>query len=47
MAKWLQGVTGSPIAPAWYVMAALIMGLTAMLFMPETAPVRTGDDADH
>jgi len=46
MAKWLQGATGSPLAPAWYVSAALVMGLTAMLFMPETAPVKIGVEAD-
>jgi len=42
MAKWLQGATGSPLAPAWYVCGALVMGLTAMLFMPETAPGKVG-----
>jgi MFS family permease len=46
MAKWLQGATGSPLAPAWYVCGALVMGLTAMLFMPETAPVKTGLDVE-
>jgi MFS family permease len=42
MIKWLSGVTHSPIAPAWYLTAALIMGATAMAFMPETAPVKIG-----
>ena len=38
MIKWLTDVTGSPLAPAWYMGAALIVGAAAMLLMRETAP---------
>lgn len=41
-ATWLIAVTGSPIAPAWYMSAALLVGLAGMLGMRETAPVKTG-----
>jgi MFS family permease len=37
---WLIAVTGSPLAPAWYMSAALLLGLAGMLPMPETAPRR-------
>jgi hypothetical protein len=37
---WLIAVTGSPLAPAWYMSAALLLGLAGMLPMPETAPSR-------
>ena len=36
---WLMHVTGSPLAPAWYMTAAMIVGLVAMLLARETAPV--------
>lgn len=39
---WLIHVTGSPIAPAWYLMASGVCGLVATALMPETAPVRIG-----
>jgi MHS family citrate/tricarballylate:H+ symporter-like MFS transporter len=37
---WLIDVTGSPMAPGWYMTAATALGLTAMLAMRETAPAR-------
>ena len=37
---WLTGVTGSPLAPAWYMAAAAIVGLVALCFARETAPDR-------
>jgi hypothetical protein len=40
MVTWLMAATGSPLAPAWYVMTALGGGLIAMALMHETAPVR-------
>ena len=40
MVTWLIDVTGSPLAPAWYLSGALLLGLGAMLAMPESAPVR-------
>ena len=36
IATWLIGVTGSPMAPAWYATAASVVTATAMLFVPET-----------
>ncbi|WP_027556666.1 MFS transporter [Bradyrhizobium sp. Cp5.3] len=37
---WLLHVTGNPLAPAWYLLLAAIVGLVAMGLMPETAPVK-------
>lgn len=37
---WLTSVTQSPLAPAWYMMAGVSIGLLAVLAMPETAPAR-------
>jgi MHS family citrate/tricarballylate:H+ symporter-like MFS transporter len=39
---WLTQRTGNPLAPAWYWMGALVLGLTAASLMPETAPERSG-----
>jgi len=39
MIKWLTDVSGSPLAPAWYMGGALVVGATAMVLMRETAPV--------
>jgi MHS family citrate/tricarballylate:H+ symporter-like MFS transporter len=39
---WLIHVTGSPLAPAWYMSAALVVGLAAMALIRETAPVKIG-----
>jgi len=38
---WLIKATGSPLAPAWYMMAAACVGIVAMSLMKETAPGRT------
>jgi MFS family permease len=38
--KWLLEWTHSPLAPAWYWSGALCIGLLAMLFLPESAPVK-------
>ena len=38
---WLLHVTGDPLAPAWYLLLAGIVGLVAMSLMPETAPAKT------
>ena len=35
---WLMKATGSPMAPAWYMMAAAGIGIAAMVFMKETTP---------
>ena len=37
---WLIGATGSSLAPAYYLSAAAVLGLTAMTQMRETAPHR-------
>ena len=37
---WLTGVTGSPLAPAWYMAAAAVVGFAALCFARETAPLR-------
>ncbi len=37
---WAVAVTGSPLAPAWYMSGGVLVGLAAMLLLPETAPVR-------
>jgi MHS family citrate/tricarballylate:H+ symporter-like MFS transporter len=39
---WLTKVTGSPLAPAGYMCAALALGVCCMLAMRETAPIKTG-----
>jgi hypothetical protein len=35
---WLTDVTGNPLAPAWYMVVAVGIGLAAMCAMPESAP---------
>ena len=37
---WLIDVTGSPLAPAWYMTAAVVLGLMGMIAMPESSPKR-------
>ncbi len=37
---WLIQATGSPMAPAWYMMAAAGVGIVAMALMRETTPSR-------
>jgi MHS family citrate/tricarballylate:H+ symporter-like MFS transporter len=43
--SWLIQRTGNPLAPAWYWIGALLLGLTAASLMPETAPERAGAGA--
>lgn len=38
--KSLIVATGNPLAPGWYLTGALLIGLLAMIAMPETAPVK-------
>jgi hypothetical protein len=40
MVTWLIHVTGSAMAPAWYVIGATDVGHVALMLMPESAPVR-------
>lgn len=37
---WLIKATGSPMAPAWYMIAAACVGIAAMALMKETLPAR-------
>jgi MFS family permease len=37
---WLTAVSGSPIAPSWYMCASLVIGVSAMLAIRETAPIK-------
>ncbi|SFC85657.1 MFS transporter [Collimonas sp. OK412] len=37
---WLMGVTGNPMAPAWYLLAALCISLFALIWFPETVEDR-------
>jgi MFS family permease len=37
---WLIDATGSPLAPAWYLSAAVLLGLMGMMALPESAPKR-------
>ncbi|MCA1458462.1 MFS transporter [Bradyrhizobium sp. BRP22] len=37
---WLLHVSGDPLAPAWYLLLAAVVGLIAMSLMPETAPMK-------
>ncbi len=38
--KKLSVISGSPLAPAWYIAGAVVIGFLAMLAFPETAPGR-------
>jgi MFS transporter, MHS family, citrate/tricarballylate:H+ symporter len=42
MLTWLLAVTQNPLAPAYYWIAALVVGLIAMALVKESAPVKTG-----
>jgi MFS family permease len=39
---WLIHVSGSAMAPAWYLLAAIFIGQLAFMLFPESAPVRLG-----
>ena len=38
--RWLIHATGDPMSPAWYLLAATVIGQIAMLIFPESAPAR-------
>jgi MFS transporter, MHS family, citrate/tricarballylate:H+ symporter len=40
LVAWIIHVTGNPLAPAWYMLVAVTIGLIAMFQLPETAPAR-------
>lgn len=35
---WIIRATGNPLAPAWYMLCGVVIGVIAMLQLPETAP---------
>jgi len=37
---WLIHATGQPLVPAYYRVAASVVGLIGMLYLPESAPAR-------
>jgi MHS family citrate/tricarballylate:H+ symporter-like MFS transporter len=37
---WLIHVTGDAMAPAWYLIGAVVLGQIALMLMPESAPAR-------
>ncbi len=37
---WLIKATGSPLAPAWYMIGAAVVGIIAMSLMKETMPTK-------
>ena len=41
---WLTRLTGNPLAPAWYMIGGVIVGLIAQNVMPESAPIKIGLD---
>jgi MFS family permease len=45
--KGLTDLTGSPLAPAWYMTGAVLIGGIAMTLMNETAPVKVGLAPGH
>jgi MFS family permease len=38
LVAWIIRATGNPLAPAWYMLVAVTVGLAAMSRIPETAP---------
>jgi MFS transporter, MHS family, citrate/tricarballylate:H+ symporter len=38
---WLIRATGNPLAPAWYMFCGVVIGIFALLGLPETAPIKT------
>ena len=40
-------VTGNPLAPAWYMMAAVGVGVAAMIVMRETAPIKAAATPEY
>jgi MFS family permease len=42
MITWIIAATGNPLAPAFYMMGGIAIGLIAMASVRETAPIKTG-----
>lgn len=47
MLTWLLGATKNPLVPAYYWTGALVIGLTAMALVKESAPVRLRATSRH
>jgi MFS transporter, MHS family, citrate/tricarballylate:H+ symporter len=45
LVAWLIRATGNPLAPAWYMFCAIMIGVAILFQLPETAPVRTQSQA--
>lgn len=39
---WLTRLTGNPLAPAWYMIGGVMVGLIAQNLIPESAPIKVG-----
>ena len=39
MVTWLIDVSGNPLAPGWYILAAAVLEVGAMSLMRESAPL--------
>ena len=44
MVAWIMKLTGDPMAPAWYLMAAAAIGIAAMALLKETKPEPLDDE---
>ncbi len=42
---WLTRLTGNPLAPAWYMIGGVMVGLVALTALPESAPIKMGRSA--
>jgi hypothetical protein len=45
MVAWLTRLTGNPLAPAYYMIGGVVVGLLAQSLMPESAPIKVGLDS--
>ena len=44
---WLTRLTGNPLAPAWYMIGGVMVGLIALHALPESAPIKMGPARGH
>lgn len=40
LVNWLTRISGNPLAPAWYMVGGVAVGLVAISLIPESAPVK-------
>jgi MFS transporter, MHS family, citrate/tricarballylate:H+ symporter len=45
MVAWLTRISGNPLAPAWYMIGGVIVGMIAQNIIPESAPIKVGVNA--